>query len=452
MNRSSFIIISLALASALAVNAVPNQNALESIEPENLDALLKAGRIGDILNHICPEPKNGFKTCEAQSLDAYKKTGDKSQITAAGFGGGRLHTHYGTSFLEKTFMVDEELELNHAINEINTGLRIKDSIRINQVENLTPLQSCCRDTDPLNAKPHVRFYLRFQQYPLGNLQEFIKNRNYERLTSSTTWKFVAVEGILNGLASLHNRKFIHRDLKPTNTLMMDAWSPMLADFGCAKKFDGTQNTIVGTPLLLAPEMKNEQSYSLKLDIWNAGAMIFYIVAPRTFTWTQDWAEIARKACANLVPSKLTMDDESFVYCHYFDGLIRSMLSEKPEDRPTAMQALENVWNQVERIIQHQNFVYENFAAELRTHKLPANHRFWRTLKASYENVQKRFARLALPENEAEFVEHLRDIHPGWFVQNHPFADQLQSWAENYKRWVGSNPQIPKLEPDQRVVV
>jgi len=420
----------------------------ESIDPLELASLIEKGRTEAVLDKICPGPRQGYGSCEEQLTAEFKQAGGQFGVSHESKGTGHSHVRFGNTFLAKVFLATDNLELDHAIHEINTGLRIKDSVRINHVDNLTPLQSCCRDFDPLNTQDHIRFSLKFLQYPLGSLQSYLTGELHLRLTSSTTWKFVVAEGILQGLASLHEREYIHRDIKPDNILMQDDWTPMLADFGFAKKFDGTQNTIGGTRLFLAPEMKEEEPYSLKLDIWNVGAVIFYIVAPRTYKWTQDWADIARKACVGLTPSKLTMNDEVFVYCKYFDPLIRDMLEVNPERRPTAKQALERFWKQVERIIQHQNLIYENFAEELRRNRLPAGHRFWNILKVAYEKTQALFRTIAASPDSNVLKEHLRDLHPAWFDDTNPTVVQYRdTWADNYSKFVNANLQTPSLQPN-----
>ncbi len=67
-------------------------------------------------------------------------------------------------------------------------------------------------------------------------------------------------GIAHGLAYLHTRRFVHRDMKPANVLVDDgaATSAKLCDFGLAKRraHDAaslTMTTGVGTPVYMAPE-------------------------------------------------------------------------------------------------------------------------------------------------------------------------------------------------------
>lgn len=61
----------------------------------------------------------------------------------------------------------------------------------------------------------------------------------------------------------------------------------LGDFGFAKKTHATkvqQQTIVGTPLYMSPQILKSQPYSSKCDIWALG-FIFYEMMHGKTPWT-----------------------------------------------------------------------------------------------------------------------------------------------------------------------
>ena len=66
--------------------------------------------------------------------------------------------------------------------------------------------------------------------------------------------------VAEALRHAHERKIIHRDVKPANILLTQSGAPMLSDFGVAKVLETTQvaeltktGTGVGTPEYMAPE-------------------------------------------------------------------------------------------------------------------------------------------------------------------------------------------------------
>lgn len=75
--------------------------------------------------------------------------------------------------------------------------------------------------------------------------------------------------ILNGLAYLHERDIVHRDIKPRNILVGQDKKLKIADFGSSKfkenaLRDGIQSgTFIGTPHYMAPE----GCFKLSLKSW-----------------------------------------------------------------------------------------------------------------------------------------------------------------------------------------
>jgi cGMP-dependent protein kinase len=80
--------------------------------------------------------------------------------------------------------------------------------------------------------------------------------------------------MLLALDHLFERKIVHRDLKPENTMVDEEGYPKLIDFGTAKFVNGRTYTIIGTPHYMAPEVLTGRGYSLGVDMWSLGVMLY----------------------------------------------------------------------------------------------------------------------------------------------------------------------------------
>jgi len=81
--------------------------------------------------------------------------------------------------------------------------------------------------------------------------------------------------VLQGLASLHGIKRIHRDIKSDNTLLTREGDVKIADFGFAAQLtdkSNKRNTVIGTPFWMAPECVRGLAYDCKVDVWATGVL------------------------------------------------------------------------------------------------------------------------------------------------------------------------------------
>ncbi|XP_021675730.2 mitogen-activated protein kinase kinase kinase 3 [Hevea brasiliensis] len=143
--------------------------------------------------------------------------------------------------------------------------------------------------------------------------------------------------ILSGLAYLHKRNTVHRDIKGANILVDPNGEIKLVDFGMAKhtKSGSSMLSFKGSPYWMAPEViMNTSSYNLAVDIWSLGCTILEMATSKP-PWSQYEGVAAIFKIANSsenpeLPNYLSEDAQNFV---------KLCLQRDPSARPTAVQLL-----------------------------------------------------------------------------------------------------------------
>ncbi|TDH73009.1 hypothetical protein CCR75_003768 [Bremia lactucae] len=143
----------------------------------------------------------------------------------------------------------------------------------------------------------------------GELFDYVVDRG----TLSEVEASTIVRQITSAVAYLHARGIIHRDLKPAfgvikslhmgkENLMLTSKSRGAAvkiiDFGLAKLLDADDKTasFLGTRGYLAPEMLQRQAYSMSVDMWALG-IIVYVLLCGCLPFEDDGGKVANEKAA-----------------------------------------------------------------------------------------------------------------------------------------------------------
>lgn len=86
--------------------------------------------------------------------------------------------------------------------------------------------------------------------------------------------------VAQGMAYLHSKNTIHRDLKSPNVLVgRDGRTMKITDFGTARSFGSksTQMSFAGSVAWMAPEMVRNEPCSSKVDVWSFGVVLWELL-------------------------------------------------------------------------------------------------------------------------------------------------------------------------------
>ena len=81
--------------------------------------------------------------------------------------------------------------------------------------------------------------------------------------------------VANGLNAMHQRGYIHCDMKPNNILISKTGTIKIIDFGQSCKIGTTKQRIQGTPDYIAPEQVKRNPLGPKTDVFNLGATMYW---------------------------------------------------------------------------------------------------------------------------------------------------------------------------------
>ncbi|CAN6475897.1 unnamed protein product [Victoria cruziana] len=143
--------------------------------------------------------------------------------------------------------------------------------------------------------------------------------------------------ILSGLAYLHARETVHRDIKGANILVDPNGVIKLADFGMAKHVGSSSCPLSfrGSPYWMAPEViMNTNGYNWAVDVWSLGCTVIEMATSKP-PWMQYEGVAAIFKIGNSkeippIPDHLSDDGKDF---------LRQCLQRDPSARPPAAQLM-----------------------------------------------------------------------------------------------------------------
>ncbi|KAK7205249.1 mitogen-activated protein kinase [Myxozyma melibiosi] len=157
------------------------------------------------------------------------------------------------------------------------------------------------------------------------------------------------EGVLSGLSYLHERKIIHRDIKPQNILLDGNGQVKLCDFGVSGEVvNSLATTFTGTSYYMAPERIQGHPYSVTSDIWSLGLTLME-VAHHRFPFppegepTLSAIEILVYIVHNPPPKLMDEPHNGIKWSEAFHHFLACCLEKDTKKRASPRQMLKHPW-------------------------------------------------------------------------------------------------------------
>jgi eukaryotic-like serine/threonine-protein kinase len=150
---------------------------------------------------------------------------------------------------------------------------------------------------------HGKIALIMPYYKKGSLADRIKNRPLE-----LNEVIRVSQGILAGVAQIHQNNLIHFDIKPSNVLFSDMDVPLVADFGQTRSIDPATGHVVIPAMYiptLPPEAINTIVATKAADIYHVGVLLYRCLNGEAFykLQTPPNATIAEKIVKGKFPDR-----------------------------------------------------------------------------------------------------------------------------------------------------
>ncbi|CUG86150.1 protein kinase, putative [Bodo saltans] len=110
----------------------------------------------------------------------------------------------------------------------------------------------------------------------GSLASLIKR--FDKLPEAMIRTYMAQA--IAGIAFLHQKNIVHRDIKADNILLHSDGVAKLSDFGTSREVSDSANllTVTGTPWFMAPEVVKGTGHGAPADIWSLGCTMIQLAS------------------------------------------------------------------------------------------------------------------------------------------------------------------------------
>ena len=185
-------------------------------------------------------------------------------------------------------------------------------------------------------------YIAMEYFTGGSLKDVIAQGLTPRQALSLLAQAAAA------LAEIHRLGIVHRDVKPANMMLRADGTMVLADFGIAKRTEGSMDRTMhgeffGTPYYISPEQANGKAATERSDIYSLGIIFYEMLMNRRPYVGDSIIELISQHVGAPVP-RLPQQLED--YQALIDGMMAKDPSERLQNADEVLAVIDRVWTQV----------------------------------------------------------------------------------------------------------
>ncbi|XP_052045959.1 serine/threonine-protein kinase Nek4 isoform X3 [Apodemus sylvaticus] len=168
----------------------------------------------------------------------------------------------------------------------------------------------------------------------GDLYRKLKEQKGQLLPESQVVEWFVQ--IAMALQYLHEKHILHRDLKTQNVFLTRTNIIKVGDLGIARVLENhgdMASTLIGTPYYMSPELFSNKPYNYKSDVWALGCCVYEMATLKHAFNAKDMNSLVYRIIEGKLPPMPK------VYSAELAELIRTMLSRRPEERPSVRSVL-----------------------------------------------------------------------------------------------------------------
>jgi eukaryotic-like serine/threonine-protein kinase len=181
-------------------------------------------------------------------------------------------------------------------------------------------------------------YMLLELFKVPNLKQQIISGGYKKLQHRAKQ---ILANCAAGIASMHEKGWIHRDIKPDNFLLRDDNDVRLIDFNLARKpagglskLFGGKMDIAGTHSYMSPEQIRGQSQDARADVYSFGCMMHEFFSGKPPFTANSPNELLQRHLSTR-PQPITVFDKNIT--PEFAAYVQKLMAKDPKDRPANMK-------------------------------------------------------------------------------------------------------------------